>query len=74
MEHCFEDCKFHKPVFLFGRLNIMTREISIEKAIMINGILTISKGKLNFQNLPTSATGLEVGDLYVKNGQLRIKR
>ena len=52
----------------------MTREISIEKAIMINGILTISKGKLNFQNLPTSATGLEVGDLYVKNGQLRIKR
>ena len=22
MEHCFEDCKFHKPVFLFGRLNI----------------------------------------------------
>ena len=73
MERCFEDCKFYKPVFLFGRLNIKTNEIRIDKAILINGILTISKTGINFQNLPTDDKELEVGDLYVKKGTLKIK-
>lgn len=75
MEYCFEECKFHKPVALYGRLNIKTQEILIDKAIVINGILTMSKDKVNIQGLPTSGTGLEVGDLYIrKNGTLRVKR
>jgi hypothetical protein len=38
----------------------------------MTGKLTIASGGLNVQNLPTSATGLSSGDIYINGGFLCI--